>query len=210
MFLYRSAIREVHEFVADKVAAKRSKSDYSKMLVAQAMGVTPAVIVNPFFNQSLLKRRIMMLNKKSKNSTWKYVFILPMAFAMFYMASCTKGEDASSNPAMDVEKKAMIKDDGVIQPEFDGGMNAMFQYIGDKLKYPKEAKEAGSEGKVYVKFTVTEEGQIKDAHVVKGVDEYLDNAALNVVKGMPNWTPGMKDGKPVAIEYTLPLSFVLE
>ena len=56
-------------------------------------------------------------------------------------------------------------------------------------------------------FTVTETGKVTDAKVLRGVHEDLDKEALRVVSSSPDWTPGMKDGKPVAVTYTFPVIF---
>jgi TonB family protein len=79
----------------------------------------------------------------------------------------------------------------------------------EEVKYPKEAANAGVEGKVFVEFTVTKEGKIKDAKVAKGAEESLDKEALRVVNAMPDWTPGEKDGKKVDVKMTLPIAFKL-
>ena len=82
-------------------------------------------------------------------------------------------------------------------------------YIGNNLKYPIAAKTAGLEGLVVVKFVVAENGSIQDAAIKKGIGGGCDEEALRVVQQMPNWTPGVKDGKPVATELTLPFQFAL-
>ena len=74
------------------------------------------------------------------------------------------------------------------QPTFPGGNEVMFAWLGDYLKYPTEAKEMAIEGRVYVRFIVTDEGSIDSLHVVRGVHELLDKEALRVMKLMPNWS----------------------
>ena len=65
------------------------------------------------------------------------------------------------------------------------------------------------QGKVLVKFTVKSDGSISNIRVTKSVDPYLDKEAVRVVKSMPRWIPGTQDGKPVNVEYTLPITFKL-
>ena len=56
-----------------------------------------------------------------------------------------------------------------VMPEYPGGMEAMFKYIGENLKYPASAKEKGIEGTVVVKFVVNKDGSISDAEILKGI-----------------------------------------
>lgn len=84
----------------------------------------------------------------------------------------------------------------------------MLEYIYSNLKYPKEAKEAGTEGTVHLSFTVTEKGLMEDLKIVKAPSSALGKAAyiaLNSLEG--TWTPGMTKGKAVATELTIPIKF---
>ena len=96
-----------------------------------------------------------------------------------------------------------------VAPEFPGGINALVKFISDNLKYPTVCKEQKIQGKVLVKFTVKSDGSISNIRVTKSVDPYLDKEAVRVVKSMPRWIPGTQDGKPVNVEYTLPITFKL-
>jgi len=75
--------------------------------------------------------------------------------------------------------------------------------------YPAEAKAAKLEGEVMVSFVVSEEGEITKAQVVKGFDKACEAEALRVVKKMPKWTPGVQEGKEVAVSMSLPIRFSL-
>ena len=66
-------------------------------------------------------------------------------------------------------------------PFFEGGDHALPMYLYDNLVYPQEAKEKGIQGKVYVNFIVGKNGVVKDAKVIRGVHELLDNEALRLV-----------------------------
>ena len=95
-------------------------------------------------------------------------------------------------------------------PEFPGGMNAMIQFLATNVRYPKKAFLNEVQGKVVVSFVVSKNGSIGDAMIAKSVDPELDAEALRVVQAMPNWTPGKKNGEPVAVRYTVPIQFKLE
>ncbi len=96
-----------------------------------------------------------------------------------------------------------------VAPEFPGGINALVKFISDNLKYPTVCKELKIQGKVMVKFTVKSDGSIGNVRITKSVDTNLDKEAVRLVKSMPRWTPGTQDGKPVNVEFTLPITFKL-
>ncbi len=63
---------------------------------------------------------------------------------------------------------------------------------------------------MFLSFVVDETGRVKDVDVKKRVHPFLDKEALRVVKAMPLWKPGKHEGKPVAVTFTLPISFKLQ
>ena len=94
-------------------------------------------------------------------------------------------------------------------PEFPGGDNALRKYITENIKYPVVAKKNGIEGKVYISFVVTKDGNIKDVTIARGVAPSLDKEALRVVKSLPEWQPGKQRGKKVDVQFTMPINFAL-
>lgn len=95
-------------------------------------------------------------------------------------------------------------------PEFPGGDLALRKFIAQSIKYPVSAQENGIQGKVYVTFVVEKDGSVGRTKIARGVDTALDYEALRVMNQSPKWTPGKQDGKPVAVSYTVPISFVLQ
>ncbi|WP_276134964.1 energy transducer TonB [Polluticoccus soli] len=85
-------------------------------------------------------------------------------------------------------------------------------YMAKNIRYPDAAREAGIDGRVNVQFVVSEDGSIGDVRVVgsKRLGGGLEDEAVRVVKGMPNWKPGKQNGRPVKVYYTLPVMFRLE
>lgn len=95
-------------------------------------------------------------------------------------------------------------------PEFPGGMAGLMQYITKNLRYPEEAKVKGIQGRVTVRVVVNTEGKVTNAEVLRGVDPALDAEALRVASSLPDWKPGMKDGKPVNVRFIFPVNFSLQ
>ena len=96
-----------------------------------------------------------------------------------------------------------------VMPAYPGGPNALVKYVQNNLKYPESAKKNKQEGRVFVGFVVEKDGSISNVSVMRGVCEELDNEAVRVVKTLPKFTPGMNGGKPVRVQYTLPIVFKL-
>lgn len=95
-------------------------------------------------------------------------------------------------------------------PSFPGGEAELFKYLGKAIKYPQMAADAGIQGVVYVTFEVDKDGKVKDVKVLRGIGGGCDEEAIRVVKAMPAWKPGKQRGKPVRVQYNLPIRFTLK
>jgi len=95
-------------------------------------------------------------------------------------------------------------------PRYPGGEQALLKYIVTNLKYPVEAQKAKEEGKVYIRFTVNENGYVKDPTVLRSVSPLLDNEAKRIISTMPKWIPGKQKGKNVSVYYVIPILFKLD
>ncbi len=95
-------------------------------------------------------------------------------------------------------------------PEFPGGQQALFKYLSENVKYPAVAQKNGIQGRVICRFVVDKDGSITDIEVLRSSgDASLDNEAVRVIKSMPKWIPGMNKGKPVRVQYSVPINFRL-
>ncbi len=96
-----------------------------------------------------------------------------------------------------------------INAEFKGGEAGLQKFLSNNVHYPENAISYGAEGTVYVKFTVSSTGNVKDIKVMRSVDHYLDAEAIRVVQSMPNWTPAQQGINKVATYMYLPFKFTL-
>lgn len=94
-------------------------------------------------------------------------------------------------------------------PSYKGGESAMMRFIAENLKYPVIASENGVQGRVVLRFVVSSAGKIEDVQVVRSLDPSCDREAVRVIKAMPDWNPGIQDGVPVNVYFTLPVAFRL-
>ena len=116
VYLYKSSIKHIHEFIADEVASRNeaSKAEYAMLLFQEQFGVQAIPLTNNFFNQSLLKLRIKMLNKERSNQTamMKYGLIAPLFMLMIVVSSATL---ASKELAKIEEKVEAISDENLAE-----------------------------------------------------------------------------------------------
>lgn len=127
-------------------------------------------------------------------------------------------KDEGGNQQSELAKTAMptVKVEGKIftmvdeNPEFPGGIAAMYSYIGENLKYPQEAQRAGVEGKVFVKFVVTKDGKIGNIKTLKGIGFGCDEEVTRIISNMPVWKAGRNNNEPVNVYYTMPINFKMK
>lgn len=94
-------------------------------------------------------------------------------------------------------------------PSYPGGEEAIQNFIEANKKYPRAAAEYGIQGRVNVEFTVQTDGSLSDVHVKKSVDPRLDEEAIRVVKSMPRWNPGTRNGEAKPMTASVPVIFRL-
>jgi protein TonB len=95
-------------------------------------------------------------------------------------------------------------------PEFEGGLRALYQFVGNNVKYPVIASEQGKYGTVYVKFVVDEKGKVGHLSLLNNIGYGMDEEALRVIAMIPNFkSPAKVKGEAVKVYYQLPIKFKL-
>ncbi|UAB76138.1 M56 family metallopeptidase [Mesoflavibacter sp. SCSIO 43206] len=100
VYIYKGYLIQVHEYIADQNAIKTvNKKDYYQRLLQQIFDVKSLPFVNPFFKQSLIKKRIIMLQKSKSKPVYliKYLLLIPMITAMLVYSSCSQDETNKAN-----------------------------------------------------------------------------------------------------------------
>jgi TonB family protein len=95
-------------------------------------------------------------------------------------------------------------------PSYIGGEEKMYDFIANHLKYPAKARDNQTEGRILITFTIDESGDIKNLYIKKDIGDYCGESAMYVISQMPRWNPGIQNGKPVQVEYTVPVQFSLQ
>ncbi|HEY2583680.1 MAG TPA: TonB family protein [Mucilaginibacter sp.] len=261
VYLYRLSIKHIHEFIADRQALESgtNKADYALLLLSQTFNTPSHQLVNPFFNHSLLKQRIQMLQKNKSNRTTliKYGLSAPLFALMLILSSATVNNSKTVRffnkktdqifltttsdyaihhkqglalsitpgagdklPEKSLKKPLVLPISDTVPtksnkvftsveqvPEFPGGINAFYEFLSKNIKYPGESRQKGIQGKVIISFIVEMDGELTNFEVKKSVADDIDQEALRVLKMSPKWKPGVQNGLPVRVAYTVPISF---
>jgi len=114
--------------------------------------------------------------------------------------------------AEDEEVQEEVKIFTVVEQEasFPGGVEKLGEYLAKSIKYPQQARETGTKGRVMLTFVVERDGSITDIKVLRDIGSGCGEEAKRVVKEMPKWQPAKQRGKAVRQQFVLPVTFNLQ
>ena len=127
--------------------------------------------------------------------------ILLAAVALFCGTSAMAQSDDVDDAVFVVVEKS---------PEFPGGNDSLYAFIGRNIKYPEMAKKNKIEGRVFVTFVIEKDGQISSAKILRDIGGGCGEEAIRMVNSMPKWKPGTQRGNPVRVQFNLPIMFQLQ
>ncbi len=236
VWLARAELKMLHEYEADDSVINQgiNTADYQLLLVRKAVGEHRFRLANGFNHTKLSNRITMMMSEKTNG--WlrlAYVACVPLlacmlCFSSFRSPDSTEFRIVAENEAtslssvnesaIEVTAQTISDDDKSVpfqsvevKPKFQGGdANNFAKWVNENIVYPEDALKAKKEGRVIVMFTITSEGKMTNAKVLKGTFKSMDDEALRVIKSSPEWTPGMMHGKAVPVTYTFPVVFKLK
>mgnify|MGYP000003541414 CR=1 FL=1 len=142
------------------------------------------------------------------------VCTLTVAFT-FYALSSNSYEEANEITFDKIEADSIQKNNNIYEaveqmPYFPGGESEMMKFIRENIQYPASTKEYGIQGRVILRFVVTETGTIENITVLRSLDPACDKEAIRLLKSMPKWIPGKQNDEIVSVYYTLPIAFKLQ
>lgn len=123
-------------------------------------------------------------------------------FLAFFFASCMAVQ-AQDNIAEDKTIYEEVEE----MPSFPGGKDSMLHYLANNIKYPIEAAMQHIQGRVVVSFIIEPDGTLSKVRIKESVCPSINAEAKRVVKAMPRWIPGKKNGKAVRVRYSVPITF---
>jgi periplasmic protein TonB len=132
------------------------------------------------------------------------ILLLALCISFSFLSN---GQDKTKNTPVVLTDSVYLKAD--IMPEYQGGKNALMNFIASNVQYPQDAKKDRIQGKAFVQFVVNPDGTISNITVIRGVCPSIDEEAIRVIKGMPVWIPGEDKGVKVKVQLVVPINFVL-
>jgi len=96
-----------------------------------------------------------------------------------------------------------------VEPEFPGGMTAFLKYVQDNYRYPAPAVEQGVNGRIILQFIVERDGSLTDIKIIRDLRFGTGEEAVRLLKSSPKWRPGIQNGRPVRVTYTLPIALAI-
>ena len=92
------------------------------------------------------------------------------------------------------------------KPSFMGKDLSYFtKWVASNYVFPEIFKESCIQGRIKVSFIVKADGSVSNVTITQSLDPAFDEEAVRVVSSSPKWSPGMIDGKPVDVQYTIPI-----
>lgn len=130
-----------------------------------------------------------------------------LTLTLFCGALCAqvKIDTPKDNDSTDSEIFTVVE----TEPEFPGGYQALYQYLGANIKYPEQAKAENISGTVFVRFVVEKDGSISNIKLMRDIGGGCGAEAVRVLSEMPHWNPARQRGKRVRALYQLPIKFTL-
>ena len=228
VWIARAELKLLHEYEADEGLIRKGidATSYQLLLVRKAVGEQRFSLANGF-NHAKLKQRITMMHKKQTPARVRFAYaaVLPILAATMFVCNPARARIVSSDNATlaeaPVNEPVTINQNppagetvpfGQVErkPTFNGGdANEFAKWVAQNIKYPESAKADGIEGRVMVQFKVCADGEVRDAKVLRSVNEALDAEAVRVISASPKWEPGIQDGKAVDVIFSFPVIFKL-
>ena len=239
IWMLRADLKELHEYEADDAVLRAGANlrEYQYLLIRKAVSKSGYSVANSF-NHSILKNRITMMSKSRSplSRGLRALWLLPLVCLAIGLQARTVyvpvDKDSEKNvsdekpqgylseivvigyggPEAPRHHKSLEKDPlpSIKNPDMDTEAVCRENFswwLNTRLVYPDEAKT--DDGTVLAKFTVGTDGKVKDITILWSVSEQLDGIVAQQIAKSPEWTPAMKDGKPVEMSFIQPVVFMV-
>ena len=96
-----------------------------------------------------------------------------------------------------------------VSPSPQGGMDGFYKFVSKTYQYPPQAQEQGVSGRVLLQFVVEKDGSLTDIKILRDLKYGTGDEAIRMLKKAPKWNPGFQNGRPVRVQFTLPIQLNL-
>jgi hypothetical protein len=237
IYLFQNRIDILHEYQTDSSLTQTHKThDYINILLEYNFKVQDMSIVNSFYKESQIKKRIKMLTKNNSKviHKLKYIAILPLVFVMMFISSCTSQEQDEAESVVkskELDKTSRVEevdDDipfSIVQevPVYPGCENrtneekkaclnkSMQNFVStefDSNLVKNLGLEPGNK-RIFALFKIDIDGNVVDIRV-RAPHKDLEKEAIRTIQNLPQMQPGKSEGKAVGVKYVLPIVFKVE
>ncbi|MDY0988001.1 M56 family metallopeptidase [Flavobacterium sp. CFBP9031] len=206
--LFRKAIKLNHEFLADEAVNKQfgEVRSYQNLLLEFASNQQTVALASNI-NYLITKKRLLMMTKEKSplamilkvSSVATVSVVLLIAFNSQAVAQTSfSGKNANDNR---ISEKTNVK-----QPQFPGGIEKFYMFVGQNFRMPEEFSKHKMEGKLFVEFMVEKDGSLSEFKIVKDLGYGVSDEVIRVLKLSPKWIPATENGQTVRVMYSLPIT----
>lgn len=205
---------------SDNIFRKNRSTILLIQFVVEKDGRITNIKIRNRVSPSLEKETISLVSKmpnwnpgKEKGQNVRSLYVLPYVFdnVLGVFSGQIEEEEEIDSPDYSDDQSPIYEYETLDEkPSFPGGMSAFSQWVRNNMHYPEEAYNNGIQGRVIIQFVIDQYGTITNIKVKRSVDPSLDKEAIRVVKAMPKWIPGKKNGKNVRTNFTMPLNFSMQ
>lgn len=225
VYAYQNRISELHEYIADEQASKIDKKKQYELLLSRILESQSFSLVNQFFKQSLIKKRIIMLTKEKSRTIYqlKYTLLFPLVLGILMYTSCSGTENAFQvfdeqevATGVPASERTLMSFDVIEEaPTFPGCQDAvdkrncfkekMQKHILENFKFPEKGSNQDFQGKVEVLFSVLKNGSIEN--FTDGPNKAFKDEIERVLQLLPKMEPGKQGRETMETLYKFPLSW---
>ncbi len=210
--------KQNHEYYVDRkllASDNLSLKQYVASIVDDGLSEYNLNALSGLYQLSLIKNRIEMMKSKNKFSLWRNVSFGILLCSGLFLASCQLDSQSNENEiisfaTLDEAPKVSLENCEESSPVCF--QKYLYGHISKEFSYPADAKEAGIAGKSFIQFTIAKTSEIINVELVKSSGHAsLDKEALRLVNTLPDiLEAGIKNGKHVATQFVVPISFQLK
>jgi TonB family protein len=205
---YKSQLDYHHDEILITIQAMLADRKHSN-LAFYLLAVSTIILLSCAPDETVVENLVLTENVERVETNFIYPTTdLPsMEFKDQVLLGFTTTDFSDYDPNRDLFNSVRILTD--VMPEFPGGFNNMMNYIGENLLYPQWERSNGIDGMVIASFIVRTDGTLHDLKIEKSVPgaKHFDKEVLRLISSMPAWKPGLENGRPTDVKYSLPIRF---
>jgi len=139
---------------------------------------------------------------------WKLGVLNGLVVILLVVSACNEAPDPTGIEIGD--QKADVFTFVQEEPQYPGGLEALYSYVRNEIRYPTAARTSGVEGRVWVQFVIDRDGSLSDVQVVEGINPDVDREAERVLENAASFIPGSQRGRSVRVRRVMPIVFKLD